>query len=115
MPRSAQKSRRRRQHVRRPIRVAALVRCRGRRHRVTILDYSRGGLKIEGTVRVMEGERVTVELMSGDRLPLLVAWALGSHIGLQFIGPISPGNLAMVALDRAAEQHEPLHPRPAKA
>ena len=104
MSRLAQVSRELR-HVRRPVRIEAYLHCRGRRHDVTIVDCSRGGLRLESAMRMAAGDRVTVELLSGDRLPVIVAWASGRHIGTQFIGPISPGNPAMTTLDLAAERY----------
>jgi hypothetical protein len=74
---------------------------RGRR-RVLITDYSQYGLSLLRVAGVELDERVTVELRSGDRLPMRVVWVKGAEAGVRFLGPIVPGHPVMRLLDEAA-------------
>ena len=69
------------------------------------MDYSRGGLRIDRAFEVAVGEHVTVELLSGHRIPVEVVWAVGAQIGVRFLGPIQPGHPAMVALEKYKRVH----------
>ena len=98
-------------NVRRPVRIPALLdRHDGLSRTVVIVDYSRGGLHIDRAFGIAVGEHVTVELLSGHRLPVEVMWAVSTQIGVKFLGPIPPGHPAMVALDGAAKRYKRLHP-----
>jgi hypothetical protein len=103
----------RRQDVRRPLHITALLDRHGLTPRVVIVDYSRGGLRIDRAFEVAVGEHVTVELLSGHRIPVEVVWAVGAQIGVRFLGPIQPGHPAMVALEEAAKKYKRVH-RPTK-
>lgn len=69
----------RRQDVRRPVHITALLDRHGLTPRVVIVDYSRGGLRIDRAFEVAVGEHVTVELLSGHRMPVEVVWAVGAR------------------------------------
>ena len=90
--------------------MMALILGPGGIHTITIIDYSRDGLRLEGATGVAVGERITVQLLTGDRLPLAVAWAFDDKIGAEFLGPIRPDHPAMIALDQAAQRQKLLHP-----
>ena len=66
-------------------------------------------MRLDRTFGLAVGEGVTVELLTGERLPVAVARALGSHADVEFVGPIAPGHPAMVALDEAALRYKRLH------
>jgi hypothetical protein len=87
-----------------PARIKAFLEDHhGRRH-VLITDYSRYGLNLERAAGVDLDERVTVELLSGERLPMRVVWVRGSEAGLNFLGPIASGHPVMHVLDEAAKK-----------
>ena len=50
------------------------------------------GLGLEGELSIELQERVTVELPSGLRLPMLVLWVKANSAGLRFLGPIAHGH-----------------------
>jgi hypothetical protein len=81
---------------------ASLEDHRGQR-RVLVTDYSQYGLTLVRTAGVRLDERVTVELGSGERLPMRVAWVRGPEAGLRFLGPLIPGHPVMRLLDDAAK------------
>jgi hypothetical protein len=103
-------ARHRRRHARRAVHIVALLHCHGLHRTVAIVDYSQGGLRMKNTFGVAVGEKVTVELCSGHRLPVVVRWAVGGQIGVQFVGVVPAGHPAMLALDEAAERYRRLHP-----
>jgi hypothetical protein len=82
--------------------IRAVLHVRGaRRQRVLILDYSPHGLQLEHSSGIALDDHVTVELGSGLRIPMRVAWVSGSSVALRFLGQIEPGHTAMHALDEA--------------
>jgi hypothetical protein len=93
MARQLQVLQERRQGVRRPVRIPALLdRHDGLSRSVVVVDYLRGGLRIDSPFGVAIGEHVTVELLSGHRFPVEVIWAISTQIGVRFLGPIQPGH-----------------------
>jgi hypothetical protein len=77
-----------------------MLHAHGTGRRVEIIDYSQHGLGLEGASGIELGERVTVELRWGLRLPMMVLWVKGSHAGLRFLGPIAPGHTVMRSLEQ---------------
>ena len=73
------------------------------------MDYSRGGLRIDRAFEVAVGEHVTVELLSGHRIPVEVVWAISTQIGVRFLGPIQPEHPAIMALEKAAKKYKRVH------
>jgi hypothetical protein len=49
-------------------------------------------------------ERVTVELRSGERLPMRVVWVRGSEAGVRFLGPVVLGHPVMRFLGEATKK-----------
>jgi hypothetical protein len=96
-------------NVRRSVDLRALLVGHGLCRSVTILDYSTSGLRLVDIFAIGVGERVTIELLTGHRLPVVVAWAVGSQIGVRFVGPIVPGHPALLVLDAAAERYKQRH------
>lgn len=90
----------RRRHDRRSAAVSALVHSHGRFQTVSILDFSTGGLQLQGAFGVAAGDVIEIELLSGHRLAAKVVWSLGSRIGAQFTPVLSPDSPALVALQR---------------
>jgi hypothetical protein len=95
--------------VRRIVHLRALLVGHGFCRGVTILDYSTSGLRLADTFALAVGERVTVELLTGHRLPVVVAWAVGSQMEVRFVGQIVPGHPALLPLDAAAERYRQRH------
>jgi hypothetical protein len=91
--------------VRQTINACALVVGSRLCRRGTIVDYSRNGLCLEGVFAVAPGERVTIVLLTGHRLPVVVAWAAGSRVGVRFVGSIAPGHPVLLEFEAAAERY----------
>jgi hypothetical protein len=90
----------RRRHDRRSAPVTALVHSHGRFQTVSILDFSTGGLQLQGAFGVAPADNIEIELLSGHRLPAKVVWSLGSRIGAQFVPVLEPDCPAILALQR---------------
>jgi hypothetical protein len=90
----------RRQHERRSAAITALVHSHGRFQTVSILDFSTGGLQLQGAFGVATGDQIVIELLSGHRLPAKAVWSLGSRIGAQFTPTLLADHPALVALQR---------------
>ena len=109
MARQSAVSKTRRADIRRPVHIHAQLVGHNHRCSATILDYSTNGLRLIDTFAVGIGERVTIDLLTGHRLPVVVTWVVGSQVGVRFVGPIAPGHPALLALDAAAERYKQLH------
>jgi hypothetical protein len=94
----------RRSDQRHPVRVTALAHCHGRFQTVHIVDYSLGGLQLDGCFGVAARDEVTVELLSGHRLAGKVAWSMGSRVGVQFLQPLDVEHPALAILEQAARR-----------
>jgi len=86
------------------IRLTALAHCHGRFQTVRIVDFSMGGLQLQGGFGVGVGDDVTVELLSGHRLAAKAAWSLGSRVGVRFLQPLSAEHPAWAVLEQAARR-----------
>jgi hypothetical protein len=69
---------------------------------VSILDFSAGGLQLQGAFGVATGDLVGLDPLSGHRLRAKVAWSLGSRIGARFSPPLARGTPALTVLERPA-------------
>ena len=85
------------------LRIKAFLEDHCGRRRALITDYSQYGLSLYRAPGVELDARVTVELPSGERLPMRVAWVRGSEAGVRFLGPLVPGHPVMRLLDEAAK------------
>ena len=85
-------------------RITALVHCHGRFQTVLIVDFSLGGLQLQGCFGVGTADGVAVELLSGYRLSAKVAWSIGGRIGVRFLQPLSADDPALEALRQAARR-----------
>jgi PilZ domain len=90
----------RRRHERRSAAITALVHSHGRFQTVSILDFSTGGLQVQGAFGVAVGDQIEIELLSGHRLAAKVAWSIGSRIGAAFTPALAPDSPGLVALQR---------------
>src|SRR5262245_9354385 len=100
----------RRKITRQQVNIAAILRCHRLRRRAIIVDFSLGGLHIDSSIAVVIGERATVELSSGDRLPVQVIWVAGGHFGVRFLVAMTEDHPANLALREAAREYQRLHP-----
>jgi PilZ domain len=100
----------RRLSVRRRVYIVALLRCHRLCRSAVIADFSQDGLRLESTCAVAIGERATVELLSGQLLPVQVMWVSGGHIGVRFFEKMHAGHPAMLALWEAVRKHRRLPP-----
>jgi hypothetical protein len=94
----------RRRDDRHPIHLTALAYCHGRFQTVRVVDFSLGGLQLQGTFGVGPGDEMVVELLSGHRLEAKTAWSLGSRIGVRFLQPLTPEHPALAVLLRVARR-----------
>lgn len=94
----------RRREDRHSIRLTALVHCHGRFQTVRIVDFSLGGLQLQGGFGVGPGDDVVVELLTGHRLTAKAAWSLGSRVGVRFLQPLSAEHPAWAVLEQAARR-----------
>jgi PilZ domain len=88
------------------LRIKAFLEDHRGRRRVLITDYSQYGLSLARVAGVELDGRVTVELRSGDRLPMRVVWVRGAEAGVRFLGPIVAGHPVMRLLDEAKRHLE---------
>ena len=89
-------------------RIRALVHCRGRFQTISIVDFSLGGLRLEGAFGITARERISIELLSGDLLEATVAWSIGSQLGVQFVACLTPAHPTFMTLNRlGAKSHRP--------
>ena len=87
-------------------RIRALVHCRGRFQTISIVDFSSGGLRLEGSFGIAARERISVELLSGDLLEATVAWSIGGQLGVQFVECLTSTHPAFMTLNRlGAKSH----------
>ena len=92
-------------------RIRALVHCRGRFQTISIVDFSLGGLRLEGAFGIAAREKISVELLSGDLLEATVAWSIGSQLGVQFVECLTSEHPAFMTLNRlGTKSHRPALP-----
>jgi hypothetical protein len=94
--------------VRRRVHIVALLHCHRLSRTAVIADYSLNGLRLVTTFAATIGERATVELLSGHRLPVQVMWVAGTHIGVRFFEKMQAGHPALLALWEAVRKYESL-------
>ena len=74
----------RRQFERFKLRKNVLVHYRDRFYTAVMHDISQGGCRLSGTFGLMPGDKVEIELMSGQTFAGKIAWSIGSHVGIAF-------------------------------
>ena len=104
-----------RRSPRHAVRVRAVLHAHGTCRHIDIIDYSQHGFKLERVSGIEPHERVTVELPSGQRLPMIVLWIKEGRAGVRFLGPIAPGHTVMRWLDQSASKHKLLRSSSASA
>jgi hypothetical protein len=105
----------RRQFERNPVKARGFVHSCGRFQPATIVDYSQGGLRLEGTFGLFKGNPVEVELMSGIRVAGQVAWSLGGKTGIVFADALTATHPAIAELARKATNVPAASPTPMMA
>jgi len=90
----------RRQFERYHIKTNAIVHCRGRFQCAKVIDYSVGGLQLEGTFGLIKTDAIQIEFISGCRVYGRVAWSLGTQTGIVFSKPLPTGHPALIELAR---------------
>jgi hypothetical protein len=94
-----------RQFARHPVKIYAFVHCRGQFHSAKIIDYSNGGLQLEGTFGLIKTDPIQIELISGIRVPGRVAWSLGAQTRIAFFEPLPTDHPALIELIRRGGTH----------
>ena len=74
------------------LRVGALITNSGR-ELCLIRNISAGGVMAHVYSRQVEGETVSIELKSNQRIEGTVAWVRGSNVGIQFHVPVDVGGM----------------------
>jgi hypothetical protein len=91
-------SRDRRRFVRNPVKAHALVHCHGHFQSATVVDFSQGGLQLEGTFALFRGDEVEIEFLAGTRVSGTVTWSLGARTGITFSEPLPEMHPASLTL-----------------
>jgi hypothetical protein len=94
----------RRRDERRAAGITALVHCHGRFQTARVVDFSLGGLQLDGCFGVAVADQVAVELLSGHRLEGKVAWAVAGRIGMQFNQPLASDDPVVALLSQVASR-----------
>jgi hypothetical protein len=74
----------RRKHERFTLSESVWVSCRGSAKSAMLVDFSAGGLRLDGTFGLMPGDQINVRLSSGEELAGSVVWSLGAMVGVAF-------------------------------
>jgi uncharacterized protein (DUF58 family) len=90
---------RRQGQARRHGRMSALLHVRARFQTVVVVDYSEGGVQIEGSFGLVPGDVMTLELLTGHRIDIRVVWSLGSKLGASFSEQLVEGDPVLAALE----------------
>jgi hypothetical protein len=90
----------RRQFDRYLVKAHAFVHCRGQFQSAKVIDYSAGGLQLEGTFGLIKTDLVQIEFISGIRVPGRVAWSLGAQTGIVFFELLPTEHPALIELSR---------------
>jgi PilZ domain len=104
----------RREHERLDAHISALLHVRKQFQTVTVVDYSQGGVQLQGSFGLMPRDVVTLELLSGQRIGIEVMWSLGSRLGARFAPAIAADDPVLAALDAAAKRGSGLR-KPARS
>jgi hypothetical protein len=88
----------RRKFARNSVKAYAFVHSRGRFQRAVVIDYSQGGLQLEGTFGLFKNDAVEIEFISGTRVSGAVAWSLGPRTGVAFAEPLDLTHPAIIEL-----------------
>jgi len=91
-----------RQFERTAVKANVFVHCSGRFQRARVVDYSAGGLRLDGTFGLLKRDAVQVELITGIRISAKVAWSLGAQTGVVFAEPLSSAHPVLAELARRA-------------
>jgi hypothetical protein len=91
-----------RQFPRHPVKAYAFVHCRGQFKSAKVIDYSKGGLQLEGTFGLIKTDPIQIEFISGIRVQGRVAWSLGAQTGIVFFEPLPADHPALIELLRRA-------------
>jgi hypothetical protein len=94
----------RRRDERRAVGITALLHCHGRFQTTRVVDFSLGGLQLDGCFGVAVADQVAVELLTGQRLEGKVAWAVGDRVGVQFRKPLTPEDPIVAQLSQVASR-----------
>ena len=85
------------------MKVNTIIHCRGHVQYAKIVDYSKSGLQLEGTLGLIKRDPLEVELISGTRIPGQVAWSLGYQTGIAFSEPLATSHSAFIEVSQGGQ------------
>jgi hypothetical protein len=95
-----------RRHERTPVKAHTLVHAHGHFQSATVIDFSLGGVQLEGTFGLFQRDAVEIEFLSGTRVAGMVAWSVGARAAVAFSEALPETHAAIVELARRAAMHE---------
>jgi hypothetical protein len=87
------------------VNAGAAVHHGGRFQQVRVVNYSAGGLQLEGTFGLIKGDAIEIEFAFGARVNGRVAWSLGARTGISFFEALPTDHPVFIALTRLADKH----------
>ena len=103
----------RREHERCHAHVCALLHVRKQFQTVTVVDYSQGGVQLQGSFGLIPRDVIALELLTGHRIAIEVVWSLGSRLGARFVQPLASDDPLLAALEWAVKRGSSLR-KPAR-
>jgi hypothetical protein len=88
-----------------PLCIKALLYAGAEPRFIEIKHYTRDGLTFNCARCIDPGKRVTIELLSGQRLPVRVVWVKDGEVDVRFLSPLASGHTVMRWLREAARRH----------
>lgn len=92
---------------RKTVRCPALVHQGRHFQRVLVVDFNANGLGLDQTFALAVGQRVEVEVLTGERLDGHVAWCIGSRAGVELTTPLTARDPTYLRLMEWAERPSP--------
>jgi hypothetical protein len=92
----------RRNDKRRSLMCSAIVECRGVTRKVRVVDFSVAGLRMDGAVDLVTGDRVRVVFNSDLSVEGTIAWVVWHKTGVQLLQPLEENDPVYSYLDDQA-------------
>jgi hypothetical protein len=96
----------RRSDSRRRVMFGAIVECRGVAQKVSVVDFSPSGVRLDGIKSLAAGDPIQISLTPDLVLEGEVAWSVWHKAGLTFLQPLTDDHPAYVFLAEQARAIE---------